>query len=251
MFSRGQILGFGTAVDINVTFEDAANRKRVLVPFWHGSPQAAQEKGLQTLYVFNDKEPMSGEIIITTAPDEVVEYNMLKVEFMGQMNTATSDLRQTIEFNQQILEIEKAAPNTTNQIDCVKVVNYAFPALSKPAESYNGLTTQIRYFLRVTIHRAYAPEIIEEHDIWVQNPSLPPPVSKGIKMEVGLEKCLHIEFEYDKKSYHLQDQVKGKIFFLTVRIRIKYMELSLLKRETLGMKFIFAKCLFFYKTYYT
>jgi vacuolar protein sorting-associated protein 26 len=27
---------------------------------------------------------------------------------------------------------------------------------------------------------------------------------QGIKMEVGIEDCLHIEFEFDKQKYHLQ-----------------------------------------------
>jgi hypothetical protein len=35
-------------------------------------------------------------------------------------------------------------------------------------------------------------------------------------MEVGIEDCLHIEFEYERTSFHLQDVVLGKIFFLLV-----------------------------------
>jgi hypothetical protein len=27
---------------------------------------------------------------------------------------------------------------------------------------------------------------------------------QGIKMEVGIEDCLHIEFEFDKQKYHLK-----------------------------------------------
>ena len=36
-------------------------------------------------------------------------------------------------------------------------------------------------------------------------------------MEVGIEDCLHIEFEYNKSRYHLRDTVVGKIYFLLVR----------------------------------
>jgi vacuolar protein sorting-associated protein 26 len=36
-------------------------------------------------------------------------------------------------------------------------------------------------------------------------------------MEVGIEDCLHIEFEYNKSKYHLRDVVVGKIYFLLVR----------------------------------
>ena len=35
-------------------------------------------------------------------------------------------------------------------------------------------------------------------------------------MEVGIEDCLHIEFEYNKGRYHLRDTVVGKIYFLLV-----------------------------------
>ena len=37
-----------------------------------------------------------------------------------------------------------------------------------------------------------------------------------LQMEVGIEDCLHIEFEYDKGRYHLKDTVVGKIYFLLV-----------------------------------
>jgi hypothetical protein len=30
-----------------------------------------------------------------------------------------------------------------------------------------------------------------------------------IKMEVGIEECLHIEFEYNRSKYHLQDSIVG------------------------------------------
>ena len=41
----------------------------------------------------------------------------------------------------------------------------------------------------------------------------------ALQMEVGIEDCLHIEFEYDKGRYHLKDTVVGKIYFLLVCIR--------------------------------
>eukprot|EP00731_Ephydatia_muelleri_P024955 Em0017g38a len=52
-------------------------------------------------------------------------------------------------------------------------------------------------------------------------------------MEVGIEDCLHIEFEYNKPKYHLKDIVVGKVYFLLVRVKIRFMELSLIKKETI------------------
>ena len=45
-------------------------------------------------------------------------------------------------------------------------------------------------------------------------------------VQVGIEDCLHIEFEYNKSKYHLKDVVIGKIYFLLVRLKIKHMEIE-------------------------
>ena len=50
------------------------------------------------------------------------------------------------------------------------------------------------YYARVSLCRAQDPD-----------------ASDSLKMEVGIEDCLHIEFEYDKSAYHLQDVVIGKV----------------------------------------
>ena len=68
----------------------------------------------------------------------------------------------------------------------------------------------------------------------MQIPGIEPSVNEPIKMEVGIEDCLHIEFEYEKRCYHLQDVICGKINFLLVRIKIKHMELAVIRRETSG-----------------
>jgi len=65
-------------------------------------------------------------------------------------------------------------------------------------------------------------------------PTTEPEENKTLKMEVGIEECLHIEFEYNKGKYHLKDCVIGKVYFFLVRIKIKYMELAVIRRETIG-----------------
>ena len=70
--------------------------------------------------------------------------------------------------------------------------------------------------------------------MWVQFMGTPPASNEAIKMEVGIEDCLHIEFEYERRAYHLLDTITGKIHFLLVRIKIKHMELAVIRRETSG-----------------
>lgn len=95
-------------------------------------------------------------------------------------------------------------------------------------------------------------DVMKEKDLWVHSFRMPPDSNNSIKMEVGIEDCLHIEFEYNKSKfanrlsilslnryslaprYHLKDVIVGKIYFLLVRIKIKHMELSIIRRETTG-----------------
>ena len=37
-----------------------------------------------------------------------------------------------------------------------------------------------------------------------------PEMNNPIKMEVGIEECLHIEFEYNKSKYHLKVDKLGQ-----------------------------------------
>lgn len=56
-----------------------------------------------------------------------------------------------------------------------------------------------RYFLRATISRRLN-DVVKEMDIVVHTLSTYPELNSSIKMEVGIEDCLHIEFEYNKSK---------------------------------------------------
>ncbi|KAI3471247.1 hypothetical protein Pfo_027910 [Paulownia fortunei] len=94
-----------------------------------------------------------------------------------------------------------------------KTFPFEFSTVEMPYETYNGVN--------VRLSRGYAGSIVEYQDFVVRNYSPPPSINNSIKMEVGIEDCLHIEFEYNKSKYHLKDVIIGKIYFLLVRIKIK------------------------------
>jgi vacuolar protein sorting-associated protein 26 len=110
---------------------------------------------------------------------------------------------------------------------------FNFKNVEKQYESYNGINVKLRYFVRVTVSRRMA-DVIREKDLWVYSYRMPPENNSPIKMDVGIEDCLHIEFEYSKSKYHLKDVIVGRIYFLLVRLKIKHMELSIIRRETTG-----------------
>lgn len=47
-------------------------------------------------------------------------------------------------------------------------------------------------------------DVVKEKDIWVHSFRMPPDSNNSIKMEVGIEDCLHIEFEYNKSKSALR-----------------------------------------------
>jgi vacuolar protein sorting-associated protein 26 len=53
--------------------------------------------------------------------------------------------------------------------------------------------------VRVTISRRIQ-DAVKEKDLWVHSYRMPPDSNNSIKMEVGIEDCLHIEFEYNKSK---------------------------------------------------
>ena len=125
---------------------------------------------------------------------------------------------------------ELAAPG---ELQHPQTFEFNFKNVEKQYESYNGINVKLRYFVRVTVSRRMA-DVVREKDIWVYSYRIPPEVNSSIKMDVGIEDCLHIEFEYSKSTYHLKDVIVGRIYFLLVRLKIKHMELSIIRRETTG-----------------
>ena len=91
-----------------------------------------------------------------------------------------------------------------------KQYKWKFGAVDKQNETYSGINVRLRYFVRLVVLRSYAVNITKEVDMIVQNVYPPPELNNNIKMEVGIEDCLHIEFEYDKSKYHMKDVIVGK-----------------------------------------
>ena len=112
---------------------------------------------------------------------------------------------------------------------------FEFRSVEMEYESYKGTQVRLRYLLRVTVVRGLGQTVVKDFPFWVRNPApAPPHPGPTIKMEVGIEECLHIEFEYDRGAYELNGTVVGKIYFLLVRIKLKHMELEIRRRETVG-----------------
>lgn len=213
--------GFGSQCNVEIQLNNVENRKTV---------EVAQEKGkTEKLYLFLGNEGVSGKVTVTMK-DKVkkIEHTGIKVEFIGQIELFY-DRGNHYEFTSLVRELAPQGELVEN-----KTYNFEFLNVEKQYESYNGINVRLRYFLRFTISRSFSSNITKEQDIWVHNYQKLPEINNSIKMEVGIEDCLHIEFEYNRSKYHLKDVIIGKVYFLLVRIKIKHMEVALIKRESTG-----------------
>ena len=157
-----------------------------------------------------------------------VDHLCIKVELIGIIENLF-DKNQSTTFINMAQELE--APGVLN--DSVEYT-FQFNGVQKKFESYNGIIVRLRYFINVIINRNYN-RITKEEEFIVYNPrELCEAQDKPIKMEVGIEDCLHIEFEFSRSVYNLKDCILGKVFFNLVRIKIKHMELNIIRKETFG-----------------
>jgi len=213
------LIGFNTC-DTRIELGNCEGRKKI---------DQQTEKELRSLYVYNAEESVKGTVFVRNKPGQKIEFTSVKIEFIGEIELIY-DRGNRHDFTSLKQDVF-ASPGTIRE-DCGYEFN--FENAEKNCDSYNGLNVRLRYLIRFTIARKFAPNIVKEQEIWVINYGSLPDLNPSIKMEVGIEDCLHIEFEYARSKYHLKDVVIGKIFFLLVRINIKYMEIALIKKETTG-----------------
>lgn len=185
------------------------------------------------LFAYEASQNIQGNITLSLPYGKRVDHLGIKVEFVGRIDMgpmASHDGRPHYDF---ISLCKELAPPGSIFAPSVRFP-FIFKNVEKPYETYHGRNVSVRYIIRVAIERKFLPPIIGEKEVIVQNLEEEPEINEPIKMEVGIEDCLHIEFQYEKKCYHLKDVIEGKIHFLLVKIKIKYMELAVIRRETCG-----------------
>jgi len=211
--------GFGNSCDLEIEFKNQDELKKVACKNENGE--------IENLYLFTGKENVAGTVHVKLKGKKVDHLGM-KIELIGHIELLY-DRGNPYEFTSLVKELEGPGELIES-----KSYPFEFTNVEKQYETYNGNNVRLRYFVRVKITRQYASNIVKSIDFAVQNLGEEPEINNSIKMEVGIEDCLHIEFEYNKAKYHLQDVVIGKIYFLLVRIKIKHMEVVIIKRESTG-----------------
>jgi len=208
----------GPPCKIEIELQDSASRPTVQLELPDG------KKDFIPLFVEN--EAVKGTVSIKMeGSGKKIEHTGIKLTMLGTIKASSGNAH---DFLSVVKELEPAGILNEN-----KTYNFEFENVERQYESYSGMNISLNYYLKVTILRGIS-NINKQLEFWVQNYQSAPETNSNIKMEVGIEDCLHIEFEYNRSKYHMKDVIIGKIYFLLVRLKIKNMNLSLIKRETTG-----------------
>ncbi|CAN6615377.1 carboxypeptidase Y-deficient protein 8 [Trichomonascus vanleenenianus] len=212
-------LFFKAPLDIEIRLDGEDSRTHVDIK---------NDKGRrESVPLYLDGESVKGSVTIRPRDGKKLEHTGIKVQFIGsiEMNNDRGTHDDFLSLGQEL-----AAPA---ELRHPETFEFEFKNVEKQFESYLGVNVKLRYYIRVTVFRRMA-DVVRDKDVWVYSYRVPPEGISSIKMDVGIEDCLHIEFEYSKSRYHLKDVIVGRIYFLLVRLKIKHMELSIIRRETVG-----------------
>mmetsp|Transcript_7831 Transcript_7831/g.12901 ORF Transcript_7831/g.12901 Transcript_7831/m.12901 type:complete len:383 (+) Transcript_7831:94-1242(+) len=203
---------------------------------------AAQSRGMMApsntiksnnnrIMVYSCDHDTEGSITLTMGHGKKLDHMGIQVKFFGRIDMEGGVHEGRPHYDFISLSKELLPPGSLYN---TQTVPFNFRGVEKIHETYHGRNVSVKYFVQVEVRRQWLPPITAEHEVLVQIPGVEPSVNEPIKMEVGIEDCLHIEFEYERRCYHLQDVICGQINFLLVRIKIKHMELAVIRRETSG-----------------
>lgn len=215
-------LGFKPActVDVELLKGDGVKPELVTLRSASGVPE--------TIPLYTDGDTVSGVVTITPAFGKKIDHQGIKIELLGQIE-AYYDRGSFYDFIASVREV-----SGPGEIKEELKYDFEFPNVEMLNETYSGVNVRLRYIVKVSLVRSYRGSVVKDFPFCVRNTAILPEINNSIKMEVGIEDCLHIEFEYKKSKYHLKDVLVGKIYFLLVQIKLKHMELEIRRRETTG-----------------
>lgn len=216
----------GAPCKIDITLEDAETRQTIEIPTNTGN-NSGSTPPTEKLPLFISNETVAGTVKIQ------LENNTKKIEHTGIRLQLVGVIKMTSGNVHEFLSVVKDLEPPGEFKEASKSYPFSFENVERNHESYNGINVSLNYYVRVVINRNIT-NITKQIEFWQRCFAAPPESNSNIKMEVGIEDCLHIEFEYNKSKYHLKDVIIGKIYFLLVRLKIKSMNISLIKRETTG-----------------
>ena len=157
------------------------------------------------------------------------EHNGIRAELHGVIEKYNIINSTITEFTN--LGIEILRPGIIEDLSAT--IPFSFKNTKLIYESYKGLYAQVKYFIKIIINTNLIYYTYEEEFAAVnpKNDVILMENDDSIKMSVGLQNLLSIDFELEHINYNCRGTIKGLITFNYIHLPIKYVEVQLLKNE--------------------
>ena len=161
------------------------------------------------------------------------EHNGIRAELHGVIGKYSKINSTITEFTN--LGIEILRPGKIEATS--STIPFSFKNTKLEYESYKGLYAQARYYIKIIISTNMLNYTYEQEFCAVS------PIDsvflmeedETIKMSVGLQNLLSLDFDLEHRNYNCRGTVKGIVSFNYIHLPIKYMEVQLLKNEVVFM----------------
>ena len=209
---------------VEIIIDEVAKRKRQRILELNGD--------INRLPTLQDMENVTGKVIISLTGGKRIEHKGIKIELLGIIQ-GTRDAKDTLKFISLTQDLESPGMLMND----VNTYNFSFQHVQKAYETYRGLAKGVKYLLRLTIDTTLKT-LTYDQEFAVINPvdrSALTVENKPIKLEVGIDEWLHLIFEMDQRNFGLKDICTGKVTFKRANIKLKSMEIQIIKKEIINV----------------
>ncbi|KAK2949647.1 Vacuolar protein sorting 26 (Vps26) [Blattamonas nauphoetae] len=207
-----------TSSTISIKLDGEETRRKVKRP-------GHDEEG-ELLPLYGGRDPVSGQVVVNVPPKKKLEHNGITIELVGRIEVFGEKSQQN-NFISVVKELSGPGILVADQM-----YKFDFSTIKKDFETYYGINVSLKYLLIAKVIRKVKLNILEERELFVRNVQPEPDNDHSVGMSVGVKGELHIDFEYARSKYHLNDVIIGKVYFHDCKMKIKNMEIAILKKET-------------------
>ncbi|CCW69278.1 unnamed protein product [Phytomonas sp. Hart1] len=213
-----------------------------------------------TLPRFDGEARVEGDVVLTPTAGSFHHRGLL-VELLGTISTGRGPVDRAEVFLRQQ---RRFAPGA---VVAATTFSFSFGG-GRTYESYHGARAQVDYVVQASLERGLRSTTASA-GLWITRPSEDPekeppipndneterepqnemksegmdppwrcrrPVvglanTRELSMEIGVENLLHIEVRYEKQTFHLADQILGRVAFKTANMDLQRGEVAVVRKE--------------------
>ena len=188
------------------------------------------DKGEMVEYqTFYAKDQIRGRVQLELNNNINFKHSGIKIELIGMI-----DNYRDRNLSSRFISLTNDLSPPGSILNEMNFFDFEFSGVDKQFETYRGKLMGIKFILQVTIQIPYKPQT-EETEIVILNPQDSEDFFKldnsCLKVEIGIQNVLHVCFQLDKTNFHLKDVVTGKVWFKTLKMELKNMEIQIVRKE--------------------